>query len=160
MKNNSTLSNKTMATINFAQQKYFKPSLYGIFAGAGILAFFLLILTMFQSYGFALYEFKRLWFWLVPLSIGFGTQIGLYSSIKHSAIANAQIAGTGGVSGGSMLACCSHYLLNIIPIIGISGLTSFLMAYQKWFFGIGIASSAFGISLMIRHKNKMKGGNC
>ncbi|MEK6841240.1 MAG: hypothetical protein AABX45_01450, partial [Nanoarchaeota archaeon] len=54
--------------------------LYGILAGLGILAFYISVLTIFQSSGFALYEFKRLWVWLVPLSIGFGTQIGLYVS--------------------------------------------------------------------------------
>ena len=58
-----------------------------------------------------------------------------------------------------MIACCSHYLLNIIPLIGITGLsafTSFLMAYQKAFFSIGIASSILGIILMLNHKSKMK----
>jgi len=35
-----------------------------------------------------------------------------------------------------------------------------LMTYQKAFFSIGIASSALGIALMIRHKIKMKRGSC
>ena len=60
---------------------------YGILTGLGILAFYLSVLTIFQSYGFALSEFNRLWIWLIPLAIGFGTQIGLYTSIKHDAIA-------------------------------------------------------------------------
>ena len=60
-----------------------------------------------------------------------------------------------------MIACCSHYLLSIIPLIGITGLsafTSFLMTYQKAFFSIGIVSSIIGITLMLNHKRKMKGG--
>jgi len=132
---------------------------YGILAGLGILAFYIYVLTIFQSYGFALYEFKRLWIWLVPLSIGFGTQIGLYNSIKHDAIIKAEVKASGTISGGSMLVCCSHYLLSIIPLIGITGLsafTSFLMSYQKGFFSIGIVSSIVGIALMLNHKRKMK----
>ena len=150
---------------------------YGILAGLVILAFYIFVLTIFQSYGFALYEFKRLWVWLVPLAIGFGTQIGLYFSIKYDAIINAGVKASGTVSGGSMVVCCSHYLLNIIPIIGLTGLTEFLMTYQKGFFSIGIVSNIAGIGLMLNHKrtmrnqgflkhsnynssNTMKGGSC
>ena len=139
----------------------FKALTYGILAGAGILLFYISVLMVFQSYGFALYEFKRLWLWLVPLAIGFGTQIGLYISIKHDATIKAGAATSGTISGGSMIACCSHYLLNVIPFVGITGLsafTSFLMAYQKALFSIGIASSVMGIGLMLYHRNKMKGG--
>ncbi len=134
---------------------------YGILAGLAILAFYISVLTIFQSYGFALYEFKRLWIWIVPLAIGFGTQIGLYTSIKHDATMNHGVAASGTISGGSMVVCCSHYLLNIIPLIGITGLTafsSFLMTYQKVFFSIGILSSIVGITMMLNHKRKMKGG--
>jgi len=134
---------------------------YGILAGLGILVFYISVLTIFQSYGFALYEFKRLWLWLVPLTIGFGTQIGLYASIKHDAALNNGVAASGTISGGSMVACCSHYLFSVIPIIGITGLTaftSFLMTYQKAFFSIGIVSSVIGITSMLNHKKKMNGG--
>ena len=140
-----------------------KALAYGILAGLGILAFYIFVLTLFQSYGFALYEFKRLWIWLVPLAAGFGTQIGLYTSIKQDAAMNRGIAASGTISGGSMLVCCTHYLLNIIPLIGITALStfsSFLMAYQKAFFSIGIAASIAGIALMLYHKRKMKGGQC
>ena len=140
-----------------------KALVYGILAGLGILTFYISVLTIFQSYGFALSEFKRLWVWLVPLSIGFGTQIGLFSSIKHDATIKTGVATSGTISGGSMVACCSHYLLNIIPIIGLTGLsafTSFLMTYQKAFFSIGIASSFLGIVFMLNHKKNMEGGKC
>ncbi|MEK6917663.1 MAG: hypothetical protein AABW51_01830 [Nanoarchaeota archaeon] len=132
-----------------------KALIYGILSGAGILLFFMLILIIFQGYGIAIYEFKRLWYWLIPLAIGFGTQIGLYLSIKYDARISAGVVASGTVSGGSMVVCCSHFLLNIIPFIGLAGLATFLMAYQKVFFSIGIASSIFGIGFMLHHKNKM-----
>lgn len=134
----------------------YKAILFGLLAGVGILAFYFLVLTFFESYGFALYELKRLWVWLLPLAIGFGAQIGLYVSIRHDAVLNSGIRASGSVSGGSMLICCSHYLLTMLPIIGFSGLTIFLMTYQKAFFSIGIASSVIGIMLMLNHKKKMR----
>ena len=140
-----------------------KALVYGILAGLGILAFYISVLTFFESYNFALYEFKRLWIWLVPLAIGFGSQIGLYASIKHDATLNHGVAASGTVSGGSMIACCSHYLISMLPLIGIAGLStfsSFLMTYQKAFFSIGILSSVAGIMLMLNHKRKMEGGLC
>ena len=136
-----------------------KAFFYGIAAGFGILLFYISVLTLFQSYGFAQSEFKRLWIWLVPLAIGFGTQIGLYVSIKHDSTMNRGVATSGTISGGSMVVCCSHYLLSVVPLIGIVGLSSltlFLMTYQEAFFSIGIASSAIGITLMLYHKRKMK----
>lgn len=134
----------------------YRAIVLGILSGIGILAFYIIILTLFESYGFALYEFKRLWVWLIPLAVGFGTQIGLYISIRHDAILNSGIGASGTVSGGSMLICCSHYLLSMLPIIGFSGLTIFLMTYQKAFFLIGILSSIVGIVLMLNHKKKMR----
>ncbi len=134
----------------------YKAIVCGLLAGIGILAFYLIVLTIFESRGFALYELKRLWPWLVPLAVGFGTQIGLYISIRHDAVLNGGIGASGTVSGGSMLICCSHYLLTMLPIIGVSGLTVFLMSYQKAFFAIGIASSVIGIILMLRHKKMMR----
>lgn len=130
--------------------------LYGLFAGLGIVVFYLIVLTIFQSFEFAISNIKSLWYWIFPLAIGFGVQIGLFFSIKHTTAMTGTIAGTGGISGGSMIACCSHFLLNIIPIIGFSGLATFLMAYQKLFFGIGIISNVVGISILMNHKRKME----
>ena len=134
---------------------------YGILAGLGILTFYISVLTIFQSYGFAIYEFRRLWVWLVLLAIGFGAQIGLYASIRHDATIKTGVKTSSTISGGSMIACCSHYLFSIIPLIGITGLsafTLFLMTYQKAFFLIGIASSVIGVISMLNHKRKMKWG--
>ena len=134
--------------------------LYGILAGLGLLLFYLAVVSIFQNIEFAFLSLRSLWYLIFPLAIGFGTQIGLYASIKHTAAMTGTVAGTGGVSGGSMVACCSHFLLNVIPFAGAAGLATILMSYQKWFLSIGILSSAMGIGVMIRHKRKMKRGLC
>lgn len=139
--------------------------LYGLLAGLGLIGFYLTVVSIFQGFGFALANLRSLWYLIFPLAGGFGTQIGLFFSIKHTAQINGTVASTGAISGGSMLACCSHFLLNIIPIAGFSGLAIFLVKYQAGFLGIGILSNVLGIFLMIKHKKKMdsdllKGGSC
>lgn len=132
--------------------------LYGLLAGLGLLLFYLGVVSIFQRVEFAFLNLRNLWYLIFPLAIGFGTQIGLYTSIKHTAALTGTVAGTGGISAGSMVACCSHFLLNIIPVVGLSGIALILMKYQPVFLGIGIASNVVGISLLLNHKRKMKGG--
>ena len=131
--------------------------LYGLIAGLGLIFFYLGVVSLFQGFDFALLNLRSLWYLIFPLAIGFGTQIGLFFSIKHTAQLTGIVAGTGTVSGGSMVACCSHFLLQIIPIVGASGLALFLAQYQRWFLGFGILSNVAGIGFMIHHKKKMKG---
>ncbi len=132
--------------------------LYGILSGLALLLFYLGIISLFQGVEFAFLNLRSMWYLILPLAGGFGTQMGLYTSIRHTATLTGTVAGTGGISAGSMVACCSHFLLNIIPIAGISGLAIFLVKYQPAFLGVGILSNAIGISLMVKHKRKMKGG--
>ena len=133
-----------------------KPIFLGILAGVSLFLFYMSVITFFQGFEFAILNFKSVWYWIIPLVVGFGTQIGLYNSIKHTAQMTGTVAVSGGISGGSMIACCSHFLLNIIPLIGFSGLALFLVKYQTAFFATGIISNVFGIVLMLNHKNKMK----
>ncbi len=137
-----------------------KSILWGFLAGLGLIGFYIGIISIFQGIDFALINLRSLWYLIFPLVIGFGIQIGLYTSIKHHAKLTGAVAGTGAISGGSMIACCSHFLLNIIPIAGASGLAIFLVQYQPWFLVFGILANVVGITLMVRHKNKMKGGKC
>ncbi len=130
--------------------------LYGILAGLALLVFYLAVVSFFQGVEFAFFNLRSLWYLIFPLAIGFGIQIGLYFSIKHTAALTGTVAGTGGISAGSMIACCSHFLLSAIPFIGLSGIAAFLSAYQKWFLVLGIISNIVGISVMIRHRNRMK----
>jgi len=133
---------------------------YGVLSSVGILFFYITVLTIFQDFDFAILQFRSLWYLIIPLALGFGVQIGLYNSILHTAKLNAEIATSGTISGGSMVACCSHFVLNAMPILGFTWAATFLMAYQKWFFGLGILSNIVGITLLFNYKKTMKGGAC
>ena len=144
--------------MNKIDRKKDNSVLYGLLAGLGLLIFYLSVVSIFQGIEFAFLNLRSLWYLIFPLVVGFGIQIGLYFSIKHTAQLTGTVAGTGAISGGSMIACCSHFLLQVIPLAGISVLSTFLAKYQSWFLIIGIISNIIGIFIMLRHKKKMKGG--
>jgi len=72
--------------------------LYGILSGLGLLVFYLSFVSIFQGIDFAFLNLRSLWYLIFPLVIGFGIQIWLYSSIRHTAKLTGTVAGTGGVS--------------------------------------------------------------
>jgi hypothetical protein len=43
-----------------------------------------------------------------------------------------------------------HYLTNILPILGISAVSLFLIKHQSFFLAIGVASNLVGITVMLR----------
>jgi len=45
-----------------------------------------------------------------------------------------------------MISCCAHYLANVAPVIGATGLVTFAAQYQVEFFWVGLAFNAAGIA--------------
>ncbi len=86
--------------------------------------------------------------------IGFGIQLGLYSYIRFNigkkvTGATAEVATAGGISTGSMIACCAHHITDVLPIIGLSAAAVFLIKYQLPFILVGIFSNLVGITMML-----------
>ena len=120
------------------------------FLGALILlAVYFSIITLISGWTFAWSQFTSFWYFILVLSLGFGIQVGLYvflqAKIKNNAGAKRMVAVTGGASGAAMISCCSHYLVHILPIIGISGIASLLGQYQRELFWAAIGLNTAGI---------------
>ena len=99
-------------------------------------------------------QFLNLWYWFVPLIIGFSLQIGLYAYIKkfeHSQLygTNASVAASTSASTGAMIACCLHHIAELLPLLGLSAASLFFIEYQIPFIIIGITSNAIGITMML-----------
>src|SRR3972149_4196192 len=74
----------------------------------------------------------ELWYGVLALSAGFGVQVGLFSFIRRAirerrAAATGSVAVSGGISTGSMAACCVHHLGAVLPLLGLSGRAGFLV---------------------------------
>jgi YHS domain-containing protein len=139
----------------------------GLLGTASLIILFLTVVVLAnETVGFALSEIQRLWYWVLLLSTGFGLQLGLFIHIRHTLHqrmvgATAEIAASGAVSTGSMIACCSHGLVNLLPIFGISAAAAFLARYQLPFILFGIFSNLIGVTIMfgLAQKNKILFGN-
>ncbi len=130
----------------------------GIIAIAIVLLVNFLVLYFLKFPIMATEIIKKYWFLLVLLIGGFGFQISLFTFLK-SAISCSTTVVSGGISGISMILCCSHYLLNILPflgaVIGISSLSS-LSSYTVYFLLFGIFSNVLGTGIMLYQSKKSR----
>lgn len=128
--------------------------LWGLAAAMGMLAIYFAVLTLVSGNAFALAQFKEFRGFILALVIGFGVQVGLYAYLKaalreHRA-SGAALAVSGTTSTLAMVSCCAHYLANILPVLGMVGIVSFVAAYQTQLFWFGIALNLAGIAFMAR----------
>ena len=138
-----------------------KPIAYGILASAILLGVYFMVLALVSGWSFTLEQFGNYWYFIVSLAVGFGIQIGLYQYLKvlvHSGQGMGKVVGVSGTtSTASMVSCCAHYLINLVPILGVTGLATFVAQYQIKIFWVGLAFNIFGIffisNKIIKFKN-------
>ncbi len=130
-----------------------KKYLYSFLAGltgfiALIVFYFGLMRLLAGSWNVAFSQFEKLWYYMIPLSLGFGIQVGLYnhlkSLVKSKSGKNVMMANTT-TSAIGMVACCAHHLTDVLPFIGLTALSAFLVAFQTPILLLGIISNIFGI---------------
>ena len=125
----------------------------GLTATAILLSFYFGVLTQVSGWSFTVQQFGAYWPFLVALAIGFGIQVSLFSYLRravHAAGSAKVMVTTGTTSGAAMLSCCAHYLANLLPVLGATGLASLVGQYQVELFWFGIASNLAGIGYIGR----------
>jgi Cu+-exporting ATPase len=125
----------------------------GIGASAALLVLYFGVLSAVSGWDFTRDEFVRYWPYIVTLAGGFGIQVGLFLFLRGLTRANHAgkvVAATGGTSGVAMVSCCSHYLVNLLPALGASGLVSLIGQYQVELFWVGIAANLAGMAYVGR----------
>ena len=137
---------------------------FGILAAIAIVGIYLTMNTLTSDWYFARVQFSEYRWWIISLAIGLGIQVTLHTLFrahlrgKKKTAANSSLAASGGVSAVAMMACCSHYLATVVPLLGVSFLSATAVAsleqYQPYFFLAGVVSCLFGIGLMVRMMRK------
>ena len=136
-----------------------RPYLIGLAASLGVVGFYLGLLTLTSDWYNARLEFKEYGIWILTLALGLGVQATLFSFHRARCrgeslrAAKYSLAASGGMSTTAMAACCAHYLVIILPAIGLpflSAAAAGLATYQVYFFMAGVISNLFGIGMMIR----------
>ncbi len=138
-----------------------KSVIYGGIAALILLSIYFTTISILNSFEEAIIQFSDIWYWILLLSAGFGTQIGLFFHIKFFRCTRikgltAEVTASGGVSTVSMIACCAHYLVGVLPLLGISSAALFLVNYQISFLLISIFSNILGIIIMLMKIKKQK----
>jgi copper chaperone len=139
---------------------YPRAYLFGAAAAFAIIGIYLGMNTLTSDWYFATVQFGEYRWWIISLAFGLGIQVTLFTLFRANMRAHrlkgvkSSLAASGGVSIAAMMACCSHYLATIIPVLGISFLSASAVAslaeYQVYFFLAGVISCLFGIGLMLR----------
>lgn len=128
---------------------YIKSVLYGFLASGLLLGIYFVILTLVSGWGFAQYQFFQFWYFIVSLALGFGIQIGLYVYLRgliRGMHGGGKVLGvTGTTSTAAMISCCTHYLANLLPVLGTVGIVTFVAQYQVELFWIGLLFNLGGI---------------
>src|SRR3989338_6441431 len=109
-----------------AQLAFHMPLQFGGGAFVLLLAIYFGVVSLISGMGFAFEQFATFWYFIVPLALGFGVQVGLYTYLKnlvgqHGASGKV-VAVSGTTSTAAMVSCCAHYLVNILPILGVTRL--------------------------------------
>ena len=124
----------------------------GLAAASGLLAIYFSILGLLSGWRFTILQFGEFWPYITALAFGFGIQVGLFLYLRRSVHAATRtgrvVAATGSSSGIAMLSCCTHYLVNLLPVLGASGLASLVGQYQVELFWVGLAANLAGIAYM------------
>ncbi len=140
-----------------------KAVLWGGLAVIGVLLVNLIVLSLLGFPLMAVEIIKRYFILLILLIGGFGLQVGLFVYFKSlNALSCSTTIASGGISTFSMILCCSHYLINILPflgaLVGFSGLM-ILTKYIPYFLWFGIISNALGIAIIYYQVKKHKSKN-
>lgn len=123
-----------------------KPIVAGAAASIAMFLAYFSILSVLQSPAHALEQFASLWYFMLPLVVGFGIQAALFVKLRKS---GECVAATGGVSVTSMAACCAHHVTDLVPFLGLSAAALFLSKYQTFFLVLGVASNLTGMAFML-----------
>jgi hypothetical protein len=90
---------------------------------------------------------------VLALVAGFGLQAGLFARLRAcragAAGGGASMAASTGTSTAAMLACCTHHLTELLPILGVSGLVIFLGTYKTPLLWLGLAMNLAGIGYLV-----------
>lgn len=128
------------------------------FAGAALVAVYVVVLMLANSLAHVGSELTRLWPWLSVLVFGFAAQMGLFSYARGAAkehhMPSAGVAASSVTSTASMLACCAHHLTDVLPLVGLTSAALFLANYQRVFLVLGVGSNLLALTYLLTHLKK------
>jgi len=122
----------------------------GAFGMTAMLGVYFGIVSLISGWAFATSQFSQYWYFIAALAVGFGIQIGLFTylrgAIRGHDVSSKVVAVSGTTTTVAMIACCAHYLANLLPIIGVSGALALIGQYRIELFWVGLAANVVAIA--------------
>lgn len=133
------------------------PLAAGVLGMAALMAVYLGIVSLAESPARAVELFWEDKLLVIPIMLGFGTQVGLYTLLKKGlylplagAAGGKATAASGGISTMAMVACCAHRVADVLPLVGLTAAAAFLANWKVPFLIVGVISNLVGIAVMLR----------
>lgn len=127
-------------------------------AGAGLLTIvYFAIVSLAESPQHALELFWEDRLIVIPIIVGFGVQVALYTCLKKGLFMpvatigpSGPLVGAGGATSTlAMVACCAHHVADVLPILGLTVAATFLAQYRTAFMIVGLFTTLLGILVML-----------
>lgn len=125
----------------------------GFAATFALLGIFTLVVSALSGSDGLKQQFEQYWQYLLLLAIGFGLQVALtvhLRAVSRLMASQKLLVANGATSTTAMISCCTHYVVQAVPFLGIGGLAAFVGQYQTQIFLVGIAANMLGIVLLCR----------
>ena len=128
----------------------------GVLGAVLLTGLYLGIVSLAESPAHALDLFWEDKIFVIPIILGFGTQVGLYTFLKkglymslHAPASGVTTAAGGGMSTVAMVACCAHHVADVLPLVGLTAAATFLANWKIPFMVVGLATNLIGIVGML-----------
>jgi hypothetical protein len=142
--------------LSFHLQRIVFPISAGLMGAIMLMGVYLGIVSLAESPKHALSLFWEDKTFVIPIMLGFGVQVGLYTLLKkgwhiplNATAGGATTAASGGVSTFAMIACCAHHVADALPLLGLTAAATFLANWKTPFMIVGLISNLIGIAVML-----------
>ena len=133
------------------------PVGFGLLGALFLTGVYFGIVSWAESPGHALDLFWQDRWIVIPLILGFGVQVALFTRLKQvvKGAHGGVVAVSGTTSTFAMVSCCSHYLVNILPLLGTVGILTVISQYQIELFWVGLIANFLGILYLTNKLRKI-----
>lgn len=144
-------------------QRILLPLGAGLVGMLALLAVYLGIVSLAESPAHALDLFWEDKAFVIPILLGFGTQVGLFTLLKtglyrplYAPAAGTTTTAGGGMSTVAMVACCAHHVADVLPLLGLTAAATFLANWKIPFMVLGLSMNLIGILVMLYELRKAR----
>lgn len=139
------------------RKRFTWPIVAGLLGSGGLTLLYFGIVSLAESPEHALELFWDDRWIVMPIILGFGTQVALYTILKKRLFipvtdtgpSTALTGASGGMSTAAMVACCAHHVTDVLPILGLTAAAAFLAQYRTAFMVVGLGTTLLGIFVML-----------